>query len=52
MFVDEKFNSSKKSPRFNLCCSDGNVDLPSIKDPPTALKDLYRDTSARGTVSI
>jgi Helitron helicase-like domain at N-terminus len=33
--------SSRTSPRFNMCCLDGDVVLPPIRDPPPQLRALY-----------
>lgn len=40
--AEKKANSSKTSPEFGkLCCTDGDVSLPPLRDPPQPLKDLF-----------
>jgi len=39
-----KHNSS--SPRFNLCCGDGKVELPLLQNPPKHLQHLLLDHNA------
>ncbi|KAG5032585.1 hypothetical protein JHK82_016165 [Glycine max] len=42
--ISKRKNSS--SPRFNLCCGDGKVELPLLKNPPKHLHQLLFDHNA------
>ena len=35
--------SNTSSPRFNLCCGDGKVELPLLQNPPKLLQQLLFD---------
>ena len=39
--------SSVAAPRFQTCCKDGKVVLPSIQEQPEVLKELWTSESAR-----
>ena len=38
--VEKKSSSSKSSPRFSICCSDGRVSLSLLQPPPEPLQSL------------
>ena len=41
-WIAEKLSaSSRTTPRFGLCCKQGKVKLPPLRDPPAALRQLY-----------
>jgi hypothetical protein len=33
-WIDERISTSRTNPNFNICCSDGAVNLPPNRDPP------------------
>lgn len=43
MWFGERINKRRQSvnPTFNLCCLQGQVQLPLLKDPPDELKRLF-----------
>ncbi|KAF8048014.1 hypothetical protein N665_2724s0004 [Sinapis alba] len=49
MWYGERINKRKNSrnPSFTLCCGQGQVQLPLLKDPPTALKSLMEGDDAQ-----
>jgi hypothetical protein len=38
--AEKKSSSSKSSPRFSTCCSDGRVSLPLLQPPPEPLQSM------------
>src|SRR5882762_5255212 len=41
-WIEERIGtSSRTSPRYNMCCLDGDVVLPPVRDPPPQLRALY-----------
>ncbi|KAH1147876.1 hypothetical protein GYH30_042831 [Glycine max] len=48
MWYDERISKHKDStnPKFNLCCSDGKVELPLLQNPPKHLQHLLFDHNA------
>ena len=49
MWYGERINKRKnsKNPSFSLCCGQGQVFLPLLKDPPTELKRLIEGDDPR-----
>ena len=49
MWYGERLNKRKNSrnPTFTLCCGQGQVQLPLLKDPPTVLKRLMEGDDAQ-----
>lgn len=49
MWYGERINKRKnsKNPSFSLCCGQGQVVLPLLKDPPTELKRLIEGDDPR-----
>lgn len=45
MWYQERTKKDKepKNPKFHLCCSVGNIELPLLINPPTVLRDLLFD---------
>ena len=45
MWYDERISKDKNcgSPRFNLCCGDGKVELSLLQNPPQYLQQLLFD---------
>jgi hypothetical protein len=48
MWYHERRQKARHSanPRFQLCCSNGKVQLPLLKDPPMCLQQLLFDSSS------
>ncbi|RID62868.1 hypothetical protein BRARA_E01910 [Brassica rapa] len=49
MWYGERLNKRRnaKNPTFSLCCMQGQVKLPLLKEPPTALKNLLQGDDPR-----
>lgn len=48
--AEKKANSSQRTPEFgSLCCGDGDISLPLLRDPPQALKDLFNGNNPQCT---
>lgn len=48
MWYQERKNKSRNSaqPKYNMCCSNGNVQIPFLPQPPPLLQHLMFDHSA------
>ncbi|KAK7300142.1 hypothetical protein RJT34_10977 [Clitoria ternatea] len=49
IWSDERLSKSKnsKNPKFSLCCMEGKVQLPLLKEPPQLLIDLHNGNDER-----
>lgn len=43
-----KGNTSGKKTSFSLCCGNGKVELPQLKEPPKNYENLFRDVDPKG----
>jgi len=44
LWCDERLNSNKgtTTPSFGICCKQGKIDLPPLREPPPYLRNLLR----------
>jgi hypothetical protein len=49
MWYNERLNKNVNTsrPKFSLCCSDGKVELPVLKQAPKILQDLHTNKDAK-----
>jgi len=49
MWYDERMDKHKhqSNPKFQLCCGNGKVQLPLLKEPPTIFQKLLFDTGSK-----
>jgi hypothetical protein len=48
MCVEERCNPSINIPVFNLCCSNGQIEIPDLEKPPDPLTNLFIHPGKRG----
>ncbi|KAL1934892.1 hypothetical protein VTP01DRAFT_7074 [Rhizomucor pusillus] len=46
MWLFERVSGSRQDPVFNLCCKNGNIDLPRPQPPPDPLQSLWKENNA------
>jgi len=49
MWYEERINKNRRStnPTFHMCCGNGKVQLPTLKDPPIVLQRLLFDNESK-----
>lgn len=46
--LEKKRNS--KNPKFSLCCMQGKVELPLLKEPPSPLNEFLKNDDAQSRI--